>query len=342
MKKLLLIFIVLVNVFVILFASCITHNTHNKKETAIEKYPSDTLDVFKPLIPMDSLNISMSYRGIPIAQAKDSFATEKDDIYVNLDIVVLEINPKITSNLLSFAIFNLSDWGFTHTPDSLIYEKYDLGYLGISSQEMIKVFSEVISKEFYAELPSILSSECGFNMEIEIYPVFLNDDYVTYCKYAYYYTGGAHGNHSQLLQTYNIHTGESVDLEDIIIPDKIGEFREVVVKHMASSYPLSKKSQSVNAYLDSLNGWKCGTNLGVVYGSVSPDDIEKITIENYPLNDPGITEAGLVICYEKYFLTPGVYGCPTIVIPYDEIKDCLKPPFNQYKTKIPQQLSPNS
>lgn len=339
MKRLLLISILWVNIIVIICASC---SPHYKKEVAIEKYPSDTLDVYKPLIPIDSLDFSLSYQGIPIAQTKDRFATENSDIYINMDIVILEQNPKITSNLLSFAIFNLSNLGFTHTPDSLIYDKYDLGYLGLPTQEMINVFSEVASKEFYEELPTILSYECGFNMDIEIYPVFLNDDYVTYCKYAYYYTGGAHGNYSKFLQTYNLKTGDSVDLEDIIKPDKLGEFRNVVVKHMASSYPHSSNSQPVNEYLDSLNGWKGATNLGVVFGSVSPDDLEKITIDNYPLNDPGITEVGLVISYEKYFLTSGVYGCPTIVIPFDEIKNCLKPRFNQYKTIIPLQSSTNS
>lgn len=314
---------------------CASCSSGSNDRGIIEEFPIDTLDVYKPLIPEDSLDISLSYRGVPIAQTKDSFATENSDIYINMNLVILEQNPKITNNLLSFAIFNLSDWGFTHTPDSLIYDKYDLGYLGMSTQEMIHVFSEVVSKEFYEELPTILSYECGFNINVEIYPVFLNEDYVTYCKYAYYYTGGAHGNYSKFLQTYNVKTGETIEVEDIIKSDKMADFRKVIVDHMASSYPIYRGINTVEEYLDSLNKWKGNTNVGVVHGAVSPDEIERINVENYPLNNPGITDAGLVISYEKYFLTPGVNGCPTIVISYDEIRNCLKPPFNQYKTIFP-------
>lgn len=319
---------------------CPSCSSGSKNGEAIVDYPIDRLDVFKPLIPIDSIEVSKSYRGIPIALTKDSFATDNSEIYIKMDFVILDQNPKITTNLLSFAMFNLSDCGFTHTPDSLISEKYDVFKItDIPTQELINQFSDVVSKEFYAQLPTILSyDDWGFNMDIEIYPVFLNDEYVTYCKDAYWYTGGAHGNYSKFLQTYDIKTGDSVDLEDIIKPDMIGEFRKVVVKHMASSYPIFEDIKTVEEYLDSLNEWKGNTNIGVVLGVVSRDELRKITMENYPIDDPGITEVGLVISYEKYFLTPGVNGCPTIVIPFDEIKHCLKPPFNQYNTIIPQQL----
>lgn len=320
---------------------CASCSTINSDGDVIKKFPIDNLDVFKPLIPEDSLDISLTYMGIPIAQATDSFATKNSDIYINLHIVILDQHPKITSNLLSFAMYNLSDMGFTNSPDSILSEKFDAAWFNDKTpQEALNLFSNVVSKEFYEELPTILTYECGFNMDIEIYPVFLNDEYVTYCKYAYYYTGGAHGNYSRVLQTYNLKTGDSVDLEDIIKSDKMTDFRRVVVDHMAASYPIFRDIKTVNEYLDSLNSWKGYTKVGVALGSVPPNQIEKITVENYPINVPAITEVGLVICYEKYFLTPGINGCPTIVISYDEIRDCLKPPFNQYQSIIPQP-SPN-
>lgn len=332
MRGLLPISIIFLYVMLFLSPSC---GTEHKAMDSIEKFPTDTLDVFCPLIPEDSLHSIKSFRGFPVAKIKDSIPTKDSMIYITMNIVELDQNPKITSNLLSFAIFNLVDRGFLPSRDSLLSEKYnDRDFKDRTAQEVLNQFSDLVSKEFYAQLPTILSYECGFNMEINIYPVFLNDEYVTYCKDAYYYTGGAHGNYSRFLQTYNVKTGETIDLEDMVLPEKLGEFREAVVKHMAASYPIGEGIKTVTEYLDSLNSWFGLTNLEVALGVASPDDLERITIENYPLNDPGITDVGLVVCYEKYALTPGVYGCPTIVISYDEVRDCLKPPFNKYPSKF--------
>lgn len=313
MKRQIFLSLLLVNIFIIVCASCSNNNRNSTtnqnitsaSEDTIVKYMTDTLDVFIPLIPNDSLETSLSFRGIPLALAKDSIPTDHSQFYVTMDMVILDQNPKITSNLLSFAISILSEWGFTHTQDSILSNKFNYTLVRETPiQEILYQFSDFVREEFYAKLPAILSycSMC-YNMDIDIYPVFLNDDYVTYRKYAYYYTDGAHGNDTQFLQTYNIKTGETVRLEDIIKPDKIGDFRKVVENHMVSYYHISP-------------------------------DINR-SVENFPLNDPGITEVGLVMSYGKYFLTAGAYGCPRVVISYDEIRDCLKPPFNHYQSIIP-------
>ena len=60
------------------------------------------------------------------------------------------------------------------------------------------------------------------------------------------------------------------------------------------------------------------------------NESKKITLKNYPLENPAISSKGLVFCYERYELAPGVDGSPVVVLPYDEVRDCLKPPFNGY------------
>lgn len=330
MKKLLFLFLLVFGLSATFCLSC-----HSDNDTIV-KNSLDSINVYVPLIPDDSLYFSNTFRGIQVAQTRDRFSTENSEVYIDMDITILKQNPKITSNLLSFAIFNLSDWGFLNTPDSLIPEKYNIeAYKDKPTQEILNKFSDIISTEFYEQLPEILQFDCGYNIDIDIYPVFLNEDYVTYYKYAYYYTGGAHGNYTEFLQTYNIKTGETINLEDIILPNKYDKLREVVVKHMAASYPIYDGITTIDQYLDSLNMWKGKTNLGVVFGTISADDIEKISVKNFPINDPGINDIGIVISYEKYFLTPGVNGCPKIVISYDEIRDCLKEPFKSYKSILP-------
>ena len=329
MKKLLFLFLVF-GLSATFFLSCRSDND------TIVKNSLDSINVYTPLISDDSLYFLNTFRGIQVAQTRDRFSTKNSEVYIDMDITILDQNPKITSNLLAFAIFNLSDWGFLNTSDSLISEKFNINaYKYKSTQEDLNKFSDIISSKFYEQLPEILEFDCGYNIDIDIYPVFLNENFVTYYKYAYYYTGGVHGNYSEFLQTYDIKTGETINLEDIILPDGFDKLREVVVKHMAASYPIYDGIMTIDQYLDSLNMWKGETNLGVVLGMISADDIEKISLKNYPINDPGINDIGLVISYEKYFLTPGADGCPKIVISYDEIRDCLKEPFKSYKSILP-------
>lgn len=76
------------------------------------------------------------------------------------------------------------------------------------------------------------------------------------------------------------------------------------------------------------------TDVSVVSGSNKKNEREKISLKNFPVNDPGIHGAGLVFNYEKYHLTPGIAGCPVILLPYDEIRDCLKEPFNHYHSNL--------
>lgn len=313
-------------IFVI--ASCARSNE------GLKAYSTDSLDISAPLIPENNLSDSSTYKGIPVARIKDRFTTDSSEVYIDLNIQILDQNPNITDHLLSFAIRNLSESGFISTPDSLISSKFNLpDYRSESTQEILNKFSGFVSKEFYARLPEILGYGPGYNMSIIIYPVFLKDDYVTYYKYAYYYTGGAHGNDTKSLQTFNIKTGKALDVEDIILSDKYERFREAVVNHMAASYPIYEGIKTAKEYLDSLNNWR-GSTLPAVSGEeITPDSKERITVKNFPIRAIGINDTGVVLSYEKYFLTPGVNGCPIIVIPYDEIRDCIKPPFNSFPSE---------
>lgn len=305
--------------------------------TKIEKAPSDSIDVYARLKPNDewySCRHTYGKDSVLGHTVKYRMATDSSNVYTTFDITLLELHPGITANLLSFIHNEMLNWGFINEGDTIVpFSIKEMTDKGFSQIDILKKALDWESNLYYKEVLSVIEYG-GYNLDIEIYPVFMNEDYVTYKKYSYYYTGGAHGNYSSFLQTYNLKTGESVDLDDIIIPEKLDVLRECVARHMASNYPIYSSVTSVEAYLDSLNRWKGLTDIGVLMGVVKDEDRECITLNNYPLNDPGIHGAGLVFTYEKYHLTPGCDGCPTILIPFSEIRSCLKEPFRNYNANI--------
>lgn len=307
---------------------------HDKLE--LQKFPSDTIDVYARLESNDLWYFyQRTYGRDSIVGSRIQYraTTDSSNIHIDYDITILELYPRITDNLLSFVHEEMLNWGFVDEADTVVpFGIKEMTDKGFTQQDIVHKAIDWECDMFYKIVPDILSDDGGFFLNIEIYPVFLNDDFVTYKKYVYIYTGGAHGNYSSFLQTYNRKTGESVDLEDMIKPDKMGEVRKRVILHMASNYPIYSTVTNIENYFDSVNRWKGYTDIRVALGIRNDEDREKITMGNYPLNDPVLHEAGLVFTYERYHLTPGCDGVSVILLTYDEIRDCLKEPFRSYYT----------
>lgn len=318
---------------------------HNPSHTPLKEFPSDSIDVFSPLNPNENwiggrhtygadsvIGNTMSYRT----------ATDSDRVLMQIDVTLLELHPRITANLLSFIHGELLNCGFINRGDTTTpFGIKDMSDKGFTQQEILHKALDWESELFYTEVPNLMEWGNGYNISLEIYPVYIDEKYVTYKKESYYYTGGAHGNYSTFLQTFDRTTGMSINTEDLIRPEKIDELREHIVLHMASNYPIYSSVNSVEAYLDSLNRWKGLTNLSSRMGLKKVGELDEITVKNFPINDPGVHEAGLVITYEKYHLTPGCDGCPVILLPFDEIRECLKTPFRNYKTDTSKLVADN-
>lgn len=317
----------------LLTATLIFNQSCNHNASSLPEFPSDSIDVFAELIPNEDRQSSFHTYGNDSVVGHDityRMATDSARNYVDVRLNVLELHPRITANLLSFIHGEMLFQGFINENDTIppfdIYSKSNEGY---SQSEIVRSFLDWESGRFHKELES---GEDGFYINFDVEPVFLNDKYVTYSKYVYSYTGGAHGDYSTFLQTYNRETGKTVNLTDMVEPNMMDKLRERVALHMAVNYPIYSPVNSVEEYLDSLNRWKRDTDVALKFGLKKESECERITLKNYPLNDPGIHEAGLVFTYEKYHLTPGVSGCPTVLVTFDEIRDCLKEPFRNYRT----------
>ncbi len=325
-------------IFSIIILSIVTGGCN--KITPITPCPSDSINVRKVLVPNQNDDTSATHtygkNNIIGNSLTTTFTTDSNNIFVGFNITLLELHSDIIGNLLSFIHGEMLYYGFINESDT-IAPKEILNKMRNSSSgyEAAQIALDWERDLFYKEFPNILKySDYGYNIFFELHPVFLNDKYVTYHKCSKRYTGGLHQNYTSFLQTYDLRTGESVDLEDMIKPEKMNDYRKIVVRHMASSYPIYRDINSEEEYLDSLNEWIGNTSIAVKLGIEDKENLPRITIGNYPLNDPGIHEAGLVITYDEYHLTPGSDGCPIIVITYDEIRDYLKSPFDQYTTVL--------
>lgn len=299
---------------------------HGSKETPLKDFPTDSINVFARLSPNEVWHSGRHTYGTDSTIGNTihyRVATDSSQIHMNYDITLLELNPKITENLLSFIHTGLLVWGFVNEEDEIpTFDVKVMSDKGFSQRDILKKMLDWESLLFYKDLPSLSNYENGYFIDFAIYPVYIDENYVTYNLYYEYYTGGDHPNDIFFLRTYDRQTGKSVNLEDLVKPDMIKKFRQQAVLHMASGYPIFSLVNSVEAYLDSINRW-----LGI-----TETEQKRITVDNYPVNNPGIHETGLVITYATYDLTPGCYGCPIILIPFDEIRECLKEPFCNYKT----------
>lgn len=302
-----------------------------KSLTSLDNESNTYYNVFKQLSPNHSLSASRHLYGKNNIEGNSityRLSTNEIDVYADFKLTILELHPKITANLLLFMHQNITSWGNIEEPDTVV--PFLLREMVNTDCRQYDIARKVLDREselFYDDDGyHPFSSFNGYFLEIDLQPVFLNDNYVTYKNYACHHLGGAHPNHTSFQQTYDLKTGEIIVLDDIIKPDKYDQLREKIIEHMAKYYPCGNPSSSINEYLNDINN--------------SLSMAEEITLKNFPLNNPGIHESGLVFSYKKYQLTPGYYGCPHITITYNEIRDCLKEPFNDYiSTYSPHSIS---
>lgn len=305
----------------------------------IKKCSSDSIDVEMPLKPNEDGCSQFHTYGTDSIEGTDihyRMATDSNRISVELNINTLELSHKITTHLLECLHYTLYHNGFVDDGGNVItYRVKKLAEKGLLQAEIVKDILDWESELFYKKLPTIIDyDERAFYISMSVKPVFLNEDYVTYSFISYAYTGGMHGNGVSYLQSFDRKTGKFIELDDLVKPEKIEKLRKRVVLHMASMYPIYSDCSTVDNYLQGLNKWLGLIDVSVLMGAKKADDRELISLENYPLNDPGIHGAGLVFSYEKYHVTPGADGCPQVVLTFDEIRDCLKEPLCNYRSDI--------
>lgn len=290
-------------------------------------YEVDPEEVFRPLEAQDEdspIGPVFGENSIPGFIFDTDFTTENPDIFVFFqNFTVLDINPAITQTLFEFINNQLTESGFIEPSESFSENEFlNLIESGTPFAQSSAKVLDSLKSEFEARYDTLASYGSPFNIYFQVYPVFLDDNYVTYREYCYSYTGGAHGITASFLKTYDLKTGKELTLADIVKPEGMKEVHEEVAARMAYSYPIYENITTVDQYIDSLNVW-----LGDFNGDDESQQDNHITLENYPLPDPGITKEGLAFIYQMYSMAPGSDGCPLVVVPYKDIKGCVYPQF---------------
>lgn len=165
---------------------------------------------------------------------------------------------------------------------------------------------ETLGNKFLAFVAPVAADTItpGYMTNIDIRPVSGTGKYVTYAVYADSYTGGAHGDIDNYYVTFNSSTGDDYDFEDIVKGKKdAAEVRKLLVEAIATS-----KGQTVDEYITSVKDFT---------------DNQELTVENFPVYHVAVIPEGLVFTYPKYSIAAGFEGCPTYVIPNDQVSKYL-------------------
>lgn len=291
------------------------------QDRQIVPYDVDTDAVYQPLTPNEDPNspdLSFGHDNIPGFVFDYEMNSQNPDVYVFLEnFTILDINPEITQDILEFTQQILAEYGFINDSVNLPENEFaGLLQQGLDYKQAAARILDQFKTEFEAQLDTIYQFSTPFNAYLQIYPIYIDNKYVTYRESAYCYTGGAHGMTVSYLKTYDLENGKVMTLDDLIKPESIVEVREEVAAHMAYSYPIYENISTVQQYIDSLNVWLDNFNAD------DPDYL--ITIKTFPISDVALVKEGLAVVYQMYELTPGSDGCPLVLIPYKDLKGCLR------------------
>ena len=312
-------FSLFITVPVCLFISLILPGCNHSRQ--VVPFDIDVDEITKPLSPNDDSNpmdLTFGKENIPGFVFDYEMETEKPDVFVFFqNLTILDTKPEITQDIFEFIQGQLCEYGFINDSVSLVPGEFEsLISSGLKYNEAAARLIDRQKQEFNSQIETLDSLNYPFNIYFNIYPVYLDKNYVTYWQSAYCYTGGAHGITTSYLKTYDLNSGKLLTYDNIIKENHLEEVREEVAAHMAYSYPIYENISTVEQYLDSLNVWLDHFS--------SEDSKDLITVQNFPLNDVAITKDGLVFMYQMYELTPGSDGCPMVLIPYKDIKGCLQ------------------
>ena len=296
----------------------------SQSDRQVVPFDTDADEVFKRLPPNEEdapEGLTFGADNIAGSIFDYDMETNDSDIYVYFDkFTILDLKPEISQDIVDFIYSHMDENDFLPGSFQLSETEYiNLIDSGMNYKDaMIKILDK-LKGGFEEDLASRDFIIPPFHMYFMIYPVYLDKNYVTYRLFASSFTGGAHGIPYSYLKTYDLKTGKHMTLADIVKPEGLENVREEVAAHMAYSYPIYEDITTVNQYIDSLNMW---------LDHFDPMDITgKVTLKDFPLSDPAITDQGLAFIYGIYELTPGSDGCPLVVIPYKDIRGSIYPAF---------------
>ncbi len=129
---------------------------------------------------------------------------------------------------------------------------------------------------------------------------FTNDSLLSYAVEFSNYTGGAHGSYNVVFTNIDLNNLTTVSEEDIFIPNYQKPLAEIIIRRLMKQNEVDKPEDLLN---------------------IGFFNIEEI----FPNNNFWINEEGLNYVFNQYEIAPYVMGAIEVFIPFEDLKDILKP-----------------
>lgn len=138
-----------------------------------------------------------------------------------------------------------------------------------------------------------------FSTEITMKEVYRNNKVLCVSQDVYRFMGGAHPLTTIALFTFDLKTGKTVELKDIVIDEE--KFLAIVEKYLRKEHEIPANQSLQEA--------------GFMYGSM---DLLPLPI------DYSIDENGLHLVYNQYEIAPYAMGISSLTIPFSELDKIIK------------------
>jgi len=140
-------------------------------------------------------------------------------------------------------------------------------------------------------------AEDGLNCSISsrVSPIFFfNERFISYTQQEYDYSGGAHGMPYWVPHTFDLHTGEELDLS-FFVANEEEEFKDIVTEHFIKMYDVDSD----------------------LYWDDAVETVREYVDFRWPFY---LNEDGVVIYFSPYDLAPYAAGFVEIVVPYEDLE----------------------
>lgn len=165
-----------------------------------------------------------------------------------------------------------------------------------------QTFAKAVADSIFTSIENDFEGfeEAGFTLQysykIDIEEEYTTGKFVTYTSEIYTYTGGAHGNSTEVGAVFGLKDGRIYGWE-IFKEDSLPSILELVKDRLLKDYFEAEPGASLEDFL--LDGSEIGL----------------------PVSAPYFTEDGVKFIYQNYEIAPYAAGRPSCTIPYSQLKE---------------------
>lgn len=225
-----------------------------------------------------------------------AYRTDSDAVYLSIRVFALKDYPSVNNMMVSYVD---SVYNYVTMQNVKVGEAASIPDVVSAFDELGRNFTDSVAPSVYDRVP-------GYNLTIDIRPVYATDKYVTYATFLYAFAGGANGESDYYYTTFDLVTAEEYGFDRMVKSGCRSEVRKALVHTIASS-----QDMSTDNYLKQINEF------------LMLSGADALTTENFPIYHVGLSAEGLLFCYPQYSIAPGSSSNSVYLLPMSSVEDCL-------------------